>query len=186
MVVAGAGRTCLPHPHTHQPPTSTTCTYTRPQAAIKAFYFLIFGAAALRSIWFFIPSDVLEPSYAPAEVWAFQTPVRAAARWRFCSNPLRIYNAHHAHLLASLNPKTNRTPHKTELGGHPHLGGAAGGRFPLPLRHLRAHHHLLGRPAQEGEEWADRCLCAEGGLLHLSIHESMPDMTHGTHESNDI
>jgi len=44
------------------------------QTAIKTFYFLIFGAAALRAIWFFIPSDVLEPSYAPAEVWAFQTP----------------------------------------------------------------------------------------------------------------
>lgn len=63
-------RACsLLHPHTHTPNPI--------QAAIKAFYFLIFGAAALRSIWFFIPSDVLEPSYAPAEVWAFQTPVRA-------------------------------------------------------------------------------------------------------------
>jgi hypothetical protein len=61
-------------------PTPTNPTtqpkQTRHQAAIKAFYLLIFGAAALRSLWFFIPSDVLEPSYAPAEVWAFRTPVR--------------------------------------------------------------------------------------------------------------
>lgn len=54
-------------------PPPPTHTYT--QSAIKAFYFLIFGAAALRAVWFFIPSDVLEPSYAPAQVWAFRTPV---------------------------------------------------------------------------------------------------------------
>jgi hypothetical protein len=65
--------TTSPIPPHHQPLPK--------KAAIKAFYLLIFGAAALRSLWFFIPSDVLEPSYAPAEVWAFQTPVRACVVW---------------------------------------------------------------------------------------------------------
>ncbi len=74
------------HARTHAPSANTPTSSTPPpqkkiKAAIKAFYLLIFGAAALRSLWFFIPSDVLEPSYAPAEVWAFQTPVRARVMW---------------------------------------------------------------------------------------------------------
>lgn len=39
---------------------------------------------------------------------------------------------------------------RAELGGHADLGDSTGGRLPLPLRHLRPDHHLLGRPAQEG------------------------------------
>ena len=49
------------------------------QTAIKTFYLLIFGAATLRAIWFFIPSDALEPTYAPTSVKAFSTPVGAVA-----------------------------------------------------------------------------------------------------------
>lgn len=41
---------------------------------ITLFYFLIFSASLLRSIWFLIPSSYLEMSYAPTPVFAFNTP----------------------------------------------------------------------------------------------------------------
>ncbi|CAN0017529.1 unnamed protein product [Phaeothamnion confervicola] len=36
------------------------------------FYFLIFFTAVIRAVWFFVPSDALEPSYAPEAVYAFE------------------------------------------------------------------------------------------------------------------
>lgn len=40
---------------------------------VTAFYSLIFLTAALRSIWFLIPNSVLEPSYVPHAVMAFDS-----------------------------------------------------------------------------------------------------------------
>mmetsp|Transcript_20461 Transcript_20461/g.34253 ORF Transcript_20461/g.34253 Transcript_20461/m.34253 type:complete len:407 (+) Transcript_20461:112-1332(+) len=41
---------------------------------ITTFNFLIFASSALRSIWFLIPNDLLEPSYAPTPLKAFVSP----------------------------------------------------------------------------------------------------------------
>jgi hypothetical protein len=41
---------------------------------LTAFYGLIFATAFVRSVWFFIPSSVLEPSYAPTPVVAYNGP----------------------------------------------------------------------------------------------------------------
>jgi hypothetical protein len=47
------------------------CQSREAEPVIFTFYCLILFTSLVRSAWLLVPSDVLEPSYAPQSVWAF-------------------------------------------------------------------------------------------------------------------
>lgn len=76
------------------------------QTPIRTFYFLILGAAALRAIWFFIPSTLLEPTYTPTPVWAWRTPVSRTQKPKG-AHPYSVWRGFHPSPLHEAKHLTN-------------------------------------------------------------------------------